>query len=538
MFSGRAISKFCKNEDGATLVYISLMIALLIGAVGLSVDFSRLYIADSEAQAAADAAAIAAASQLDGQSDAITRANAAAFSTPLVSNTQRFAENSGGQTGQVVSILAPKYLSDLPASDDSPLTAYTSDPFKAEFVEIETQILTHNNVFLNALGIASTKTISATAVAGQNEAICRVTPLAICNPNEAISVGANFDINEWRGRQIIVRQQGPGASWAPGNFGFLNVPDLGNGASALADTLASVDGADTCFSTRLDTQPGAINAVRSALNTRFDIYDNPFYKNAANSSSFPPSPNVTKGRVWTGNGGNLCNSVDVPGAPVTSGFPRDAAFGAPNNRIGNGIWDCLSYWTINHPNDATPAGCNSATNANTGLSRYEVYRLEIDTGIIPSPAATWDCEAYWNTNHPGVSRPAGCNTNTNTANTSRYDIYEYEIDEGLTPGPVTDTVAEEGAPVCYSGGASAITTDPALDRRMINFAVMNCVQHNVQGNSTEVPAEAFIRAFMTEPVDDPLTPGGSDFDVYLEIVDVLAVGANNGPLKETVEIYR
>ena len=532
---------FWKDQSGATLVYVSIMMAALIGVIGMSIDYSRLFIADSEMQAAADAAAIAAASQLDGQADSITRADQAAAASAIVGNSQKFAGNSGGQTGQIISILPPAYLASLPASDDTALSDYTTDPLDAEFVEITTEVLTHNNLFLSAVGVAKTKTLQATAVAGQDAAICRITPLAICNPEEATISGANFNIEDWRGRQIRVRQQGPGSPWAPGNFGFLNVDIDGsssNGAKALAETLAAVDGVNRCFSTLLDTQPGSINAVRNALNTRFDIYNNPFFGNA--NGAYPPAPNVTKGRIWTGNGGNVCNAVDVPGAPVTAGLPRDANIVSnPTNRIGNGIWDCLTYWNVNHPTDAVPAGCTSSSNANSGLSRYEVYRMEIDMSLIPKPETSWDCQTYWNTHHStsGITKPAQCTVTTNTSSYSRYDLYEDEINNGLTPALVTDNSAEDGAPVCY-GGSTPISVTPGLDRRIINFAVMNCLEHGVGGNSTDVPAEAFVRAFMTEPADDPSTPGASDFDVYLEIVDILVIGNNNGVLKETVEIFR
>jgi len=477
------LQTFKSNKDGATLVYVAMMLGLLFAAVGLAIDFSRLYIADTQAQAAADAAAIAAASQLDGTTDSITRATNAAMTTPLVANQQRFADEANA--GADVNIVAIRFLTGLPADDDTPIgTALeTIDPFDAEFVEVTTEVLTHNNFFLPAIGIADTRNLQARSVAGQDSVICRVTPLAICNPNEQThGSGANFEVGDWRGRQIIVHETGAGASWAPGNFGFLNVPGLGNGASALADTLASIDGANTCFSTRLDTQPGAINSLRSALNVRFDIYDNPFFKNESGNPEFAPAANVTKGRIWTGSGASLCNSFDEPGPPTAMGFPRDNVFGAPDNRFGNGYWDCLDYWTVNHPTDPIPAGCTNNTNT---ISRYDIYRHEIANNI---------------------------------------------------PGPGTTGSTEEGAPVCYTGGP--VVDDPAHDRRLVNFAVMNCLEHNVHGNSTDVPSEAFVRAFITEPVGDESTPGASDFDLFLEIVDVVAPGTNAGPLHETVEIFR
>jgi len=468
------------DESGATLVYVSLMLGLFLGVVGLTADFSRFYISDTQAQQAADAAAIAGASQLDGLGGSITRATNAAQATPLVNNTQNFATE--GNAAANVQIASIRFLDSLPASDDTPITGgVTTSDFDAEFIEVTTEVLTHNNLFLNAIGAAKTKTLTATAVAGQEAAICRVTPLMICNPAEQSGSGSDFDVTQWVGKQILAHDKGGNnSSWAPGNFGFLNVPGVGNGAKALGETLASVDGADTCFSTRVDTMTGNKNGARTALNTRFDIYENPHFKNGDKDPNYRPAHNVTKGQVWTGNGGNLCNNSSTSGA---MGLPRDKVFSGTNNWFGNGVWDCAAYWAANHTR-AAPAGCTSNANGNTGLSRYDVYRDEIANGL---------------------------------------------------PTSSTGTSSEEGGPVCHDDASSLPPFDEANDRRLLNFAVINCDEQNVQGKTTDIAVEAFVRAFITEPTN---TAGGSDFRIFLEVVDVVQPGANNGPLKEYVEIFR
>ena len=87
-----ASEKLNNSKDGATLVYVSLTIAVIFGFIGLAIDFSRHHVSTTQAQAAADAAAIAAASQLDGQPGAIARATDAASDAvnKLVGNTQTF----------------------------------------------------------------------------------------------------------------------------------------------------------------------------------------------------------------------------------------------------------------------------------------------------------------------------------------------------------------------------------------------------------------------------------------------------------------
>ena len=486
-----AFERLRKSNDGATLVYVSLTIAVIFGFIGLAIDFSRHHVSTTQAQAAADAAALAAASQLDGQPGAISRATDAASDavTKLVGNDQTFTDASKTE----IAITGIRFLEDLPASDSDPITAsyVTTDDADANFVEVTTASLGHTNFFLPAIGAGKTSQISADAVAGQESAICSVTPFAICNPAEAGgNSGASFDVNNWIGKQIKVLSVGGQAtdSWAPGNFGFLDLPDVDGtttqGAQALADMLAGVDGANRCFSTKLDTSPGAINSLRTALNTRFDMYENPFFGNEKNDARFPPAPNVIKGKTWTANGANTCHSITDPTPSGVMALPRDDDMKLdPNDRFGNGIWDCADYWAANHPHQSAtpPAGC--ANNSN-GMSRWEMYNYEIDNSLIPSPAGTGSVEI--------------------------------------------------GAPQCYTGTGD--TTNK--ERRMITFAVMNCVEHNVKGNSTNVPAEAFMRAFMTESVGDELVPGAADFEIYLEVVDVVQQGQSNGLLKEYVEIFR
>ena len=96
--SGRTL---LKNSDGAVGPTIALSLVGLIAAGGIAFDYARLASMDTELQNAADQAALAAVTQLDGTSGATTRAIAAAQS--LLANETRFANDGSGvtiQTGQ------------------------------------------------------------------------------------------------------------------------------------------------------------------------------------------------------------------------------------------------------------------------------------------------------------------------------------------------------------------------------------------------------------------------------------------------------
>lgn len=344
-----------REQSGGVVVYVALIISVTFGVVGLAIDASRAMIVRSESQAAADAAALAAASQLDGTSTAISRANAALAN--LVSNLQRMASQADGPVG----IAQVRYLSGLPSDDASAITAglVTTDPLEARFVEVTTTPLTHVNTFLVAVGAANSALVTTRAVAGCHQMVCRTLPMMICNPAEAGSSGAPFDIDVWQGRQVrLLHQGGQNSAWAPGNFGYLQVSEPG--ANALRDALARVGGTNTCYGTDVATEPGAKNGARNALNVRFGIYQNPgFGGGASSSAAFAPDINVRA-------------------------MPRDLAFTGPDGRFGNGHWDCLTYWNNNFASSGVtrPVACVSDT---TTYMRYEMYQYEIDNGLLDEP---------------------------------------------------------------------------------------------------------------------------------------------------------
>lgn len=347
---GRSPLSFARDKSAGVIVYVALIAAATFGIIGLAIDASRAMIVRSESQAAADAAALAAASQLDGTPTSITRASNAI--AELVSNQQRFASTGAG----AVQIAGVRFLSGLPASDSSPITGgfVTTDPLEARFVEVTTSPLTHLNTFLLAVGAAESTTVTTQAVGGGRQMICRAQPLMICNPDEQGGVGAPFNIENWRGHQIRFVSQDTGAM-APGNFGFLT--SGGNGTNSLAEALASTGGANICYGPNVETEPGLSNGARNALNVRFGIYQAPqFGGNARNNPLYAPDVNVRT-------------------------MPRDTAFTA--GRFGNGHWNCLAYWNANFSASGVqrPAACVADT---TGLSRYQMYQFELANNLAQS----------------------------------------------------------------------------------------------------------------------------------------------------------
>ena len=94
----RGLSTFGRARGGGVAVTVGLSIAVLVGSAALALDLGRLYNAVTELDNAADAAALAAATQLDGNDTvpgACMRAIATATNT-LLENSETFASETGG----------------------------------------------------------------------------------------------------------------------------------------------------------------------------------------------------------------------------------------------------------------------------------------------------------------------------------------------------------------------------------------------------------------------------------------------------------
>ncbi len=109
-----------KNQHGMVLLTMAVTAIAMIGAMGLAIDLGHIFIVKNETQAYVDAAAIAAALQMDGTTTGITRANTAATglsahwnfdSTTLSTPTVEFSSASSGATwytpANVTATLAP-----------------------------------------------------------------------------------------------------------------------------------------------------------------------------------------------------------------------------------------------------------------------------------------------------------------------------------------------------------------------------------------------------------------------------------------------
>lgn len=505
MRSGRALlaaaRRFIRAAEGAVLAWAAITIPAVLGVGALTIDLSRYYALQTELQNAADAAALAAAAELDGRASAITRANNALAN--LVSNDERFGEAGGG----AVAIGAVRYLTSLPASDADPITEafVTTDATEARFVEVRVTPVDLDFILPVFAGMAAAQT-NALAVAGFQEAVCQFTPMFVCNPWEGTGTTIQQAANDPAQLRRMVALRMPGgqtSQYAPGNYGFLDAPLIGNGASALEQAIAQA-APPTCFAqSGVSVRTGQISSVRDGFNVRFDMY-NGNLSGMRNNPNYRPARDVIRGYAAAGNGnGSACNSAPSAAA---YGLPRDSCFAtntcqsvgsSTGGRMGAGDWDFVTYMQRNHN---SPAAVTIAGTA---------YTINYTTRTF-SPA----------------SRP------------SRYQVYRWEIDNNRIPnsnGYSSPGTTERGAPACYTGGGLSDTPD----RRILYVAVLNCQALVAQGlltsgnSSGPLPVEAFARIFLTEPVES-----GQNSTIYGEFNGIVQPGQDSAVVRDMVQLYR
>lgn len=485
------------EESGAVAAVYALALPALLAAGGIAFDFARMAALDTELQTAADQAALAAASQLDGTTDARTRATTAAQT--LITNQTRFANDGLGAAIGIDALNIEFYV-------DKAGTDLADNDGEANFVNVTVNTRTANYALTPIVGAFSAD-MSAEAFAGVGSAICGVVPFFICNPTEPVgNTDPYYPVGVTPGVGIVMGEGG--SQWGPGNFGFIET--LGSGAANAAEALASNALFSSCVQTdqNVTTETGNIlNAVRDSLNIRFDFA--PGNASACKSGPCSPSTNVMKDVVrpsgsctWQQNPADSANMLtNSPGryrpatnAPLNSsitpqimGHPRDichslggTSYPCAYGRVGDGVWDRAAYFRSNHPGlDWVNTDGLGAT-----VTRYQTYLWEAeDTSRLPNKAGSGGLSAY------------------NTPQTGQC------VAPGLAPDPT------------------------GIDRRRISAAVVNCRRVSVTpglNGKKSIPVAGFIDVFLVEPsIDRTKCTGnsggcgasfGSRNDIYVEAI--------------------
>jgi Flp pilus assembly protein TadG len=506
MFS--AMINWRKDEEGGTLVFVGVCLTVLLGFAALTFDLGRVAATQSDLQGFADHVALAAAGELDGKDDAISRATNAA--EELIQDRQTFAD--GGQELGGSADYSLRFLSGLPNADrayfdpnDDLPTFVTTDSTEATLVEVTTVPRTVFLPFFRAFAVLlgsdpSDAQVGARAVAGFTQYACDVTTLMFCLPDD------NYDADTHAGDTILLRSGGGSGAWGPGDFGFVDPntfaldpngpcskPIQLTGVKLDACLIAASGNRTRCFAQRgLDLEPGQkVGIENSIFNTRFDMF-NGIMSNLKTNPHYSPGPHVVSGLTSTGGGQCLKNNPEP--STDTMAFPPDDCFGPPNTcddgeegRFGNGDWD-------------------------DGLIAY----VNKNYGTPPDTVGTIDPFGA-----PGITR---------------FEYYKAEVNAAGASSDILTGRSETGRAQCASDSIDNV------NRRVFIAAGIDCADAGIQGAATNVPVKEYFEVFLIRPVGAG-TGSPAKFDLFVEIIGSAGGGGagsaeDSGMFRDVVELYR
>lgn len=370
-----------RRQRGAILIMTAMLIIVLIGVAALAMDIGRLVVLRSQMQNAVDAAALAAAVELDGSDGSRDRAKAAAREALLHDKSFAKVRDLLGPNGlpdeafTFYCVIGAEFDVDPDEVTDFGIYCNGTDDGTGRYESV-TDAETHyvrvdldpekapghfslDLFFLPVLnlltpGTATEAAARTLAVAGRHSLQCNFAPMAICDPFEG--TGKSFRNDMPTGASIVLRDQGGGSgSWSPGNMGFLTPISGATGANAASDALAAPED-DGCAVRRITTEPGQMTQrTTRAINTRFDEYGNPGFP-VGQWSNWPPAPNIHEYQ-------DVDTRVAVPGL--------DASFA---DRFS------MPDWKYDDWKAAQEAAHGAIVNPPWGVSmplRYDVYKWEI-----------------------------------------------------------------------------------------------------------------------------------------------------------------
>jgi Flp pilus assembly protein TadG len=265
-----------KRERGSILATSAIGMLAILLAVGLGVDISRLYLAKTELQNAADAAALAAVSALDTSPAGITKAVNRA-----VASMNNYDFNNTSVTFPRTNVLFATTLNGTYMEEGLATAPATAKNIR--FVKVTTPASAVPVSFAVSV-LGNSKNLEATATAGFSvplNRICNFLPVSVIDYGTPIAPGQTYTF-----------RAGPTGSVSPGNYQILAV--AGEGGKDVRIGLAA--GVDRCASPgeeyAIDTKTGVTaGAVRQGLNTRFDEYQT----SQVNPDDMPPDTNIKEG---------------------------------------------------------------------------------------------------------------------------------------------------------------------------------------------------------------------------------------------------
>jgi Flp pilus assembly protein TadG len=267
-----------RQQRGVVAILVGLSMLTLLGAGGLALDTSRLYVNKSELQTAADACALAAAEALICTG---TSCQATARDRGLYAANRNSSDFQAGAVGNA-SVDVTFSLTYVP------IASYASAGAAPNASRFARCLVASGGITPWLMGVVGigTQTVTAQAVASNlpGGSLCPDVPIGMCPTPLA---GGSYAAGDW----VVFSHDNTAANTyggaVKGTYRWIDYTPPMGGAPEVAEALTT---STFCGVKSGDTvgQPGAITSLTSAYNTRFGIYANGGGPNAYTESNAPP----------------------------------------------------------------------------------------------------------------------------------------------------------------------------------------------------------------------------------------------------------
>ncbi|MEM8989729.1 MAG: pilus assembly protein TadG-related protein, partial [Pseudomonadota bacterium] len=431
--------RFINDEQGGILIFSLVLMILTFAFMGLVVDTGRTLVTHSRLQGYVDHLAVAAAAELDQESDAIARATAAIENDYI--NKASLKGTNGGEDFAVDQVIFLTGSPNVPANSrmltqDAINGLITTDSLEATHVvltaassDVDWSLLQFANSVGHVGGQQSFEVNTWAAATLKSFGGCHTTILAACMPSGVDTEGLEA------GQQIQFTKNRDSA-WEGGEYApVTNLQDdaLGtcSGYSGIQQSLCLMAiNNPSCLGSTIDVSSDVTDSlpVHAALNTRFGIFD-PALGAIAFEPQVSPDMNTIAGELYT------CTAEDY-----------------------------------------------DAVSDSMGLPTAECYHNG-DCDIVAGKVSLGQLEEYWSQNHGATQFPEDAYT--------RYDVYKYETFASLLdPEGVEDSTTN----ICNPN------TTAVADRRRFKIAVMPCDEMGNAITHEDVEPEQILDVFLSEPV--------------------------------------
>jgi Flp pilus assembly protein TadG len=341
------------RERGAVAIVVGLSLVVLVGAGGLALDLSRLYVNKTELQTAADACALAAAGEL------ICLPGTAGCLTLAQSKGQIAAATNRRDFQRTATVIA---AADIRFSSTyTPNSAYAPAGTAPAGSRFAMCIARSNGItpwLMGVLGVGD-QNVAAQAVAtlGPGATICPGVPIGAC-PRTG---GGSYNVGDWivashndtgAGDPALGNPNGNYGANVRGTFRWVDWDYPGGGVNEVRDRLVGATVCNISPTTPNIAEPGDKQGAKSAYNTRFGLYPNG--ANAYDVQSAPPDR--TGWSYPTRPGGGPGGGITVGQSAFANYMGHYASADPFQGNNGAGGYNSNAVSTGNAP----PAGANNA----------------------------------------------------------------------------------------------------------------------------------------------------------------------------------